>query len=65
MRNTVVKDSVQECVDYALQSKQTTDAVFAFVHKLIEERGWTEVDAREVGARALLVLDNARTSKPK
>ena len=64
MRKTLINDSVQECVDYALQSKQPTESVFVFVHKLIDERGWTEVDAREVGARALVVLDDQRTSKP-
>ena len=58
-----VSDAVQECVSYAAQGESPTTAVFSFVRKLMDDRGWSEVDAREVGARALVELDNSQTSR--
>ena len=63
MTATHVRDAVQECVEFAAQSDSPTTAVFTFVRKLMDDRGWSEVDAREVGARALVELDNSQSSR--
>jgi hypothetical protein len=63
MTATHVRDAVQECVYFAAQSDSPTTAVFTFVRTLMDDRGWSEVDAREVGARALVELDNSQSSR--
>ena len=52
-----LNDEVWECVNQASGAQQPIAEAYRFVRELVEQKGWSEMDARQVGARALSVLD--------
>ena len=57
MLNATLKNAIQDCVDYACQSDRPIQCVYEFVRTLVDAKGWSEVDARAVGIRALTVAE--------
>jgi hypothetical protein len=63
MSATMQKHTVEKCVAYARKTERPTPSVFNFVHQLIHQHGWSEVEARQVGAKALIVLGSRAAGK--
>ena len=57
MNDRHIKSAIQDCIHYAYLTEQPIHATFEFVRKLVNEQGWSEVDARTVGAQAIAMIE--------
>ena len=55
--NQRIDNEVQVCVRACKDAEYPFRCVFEFVRKLVDQNGWTEEEARQVGTKALKLLD--------